>query len=327
MVRRDPRIARACLAALVAWPAPAATEPDAPAADAGLMPGMNPFLLTNLVASEVRVEVDWVAGATPSALGLETFRDVLQRHAAPGKRIDLRLDDEIPETLWQSCLDPDGPRRIAERFLDADPAAWEQYETVYVLYAPDSGSWYDGRDVSGMTTTLAVRRGERAHHVQTVVVFAESIRRDSLLWITGPRIERAIVAHELGHVLGLVSNPLHTQREHPGHCTRSACAMNQPGLRSRLHNAFPALLAGRVPHRYCERCRADLQRSGALWADAVAREPALLDRLRARRAAGEASSVELPGGLAVPRLTSGLRAWGGVAAARAPACSASSGPR
>jgi hypothetical protein len=264
--------------------APDAADGDLSSVDAALASGMNPFLLTNLVASDVRVEIDWISGAAPSALGLETFRRVLQDHAAPGKRIEVRLDDEIPDSFWRTCADADGPRRIAERFLDADPAAWEQYEIVYVLYAPRSGSWYEEEDVSGMTATLTVLRGERAHEIRAVLIFAERIRRDSLLWITPPRIERAIVTHELGHVLGLVCNPLHAQREHPGHCARAGCVMNQPGLRSQLRNALPALFAGRVPHDYCERCRADLDRARTLW-EGVAREPELLDRLRSGRAA------------------------------------------
>ncbi len=253
-----------------------------------LSDGMNPFILTNVVSRRIVVEIDWVAGTRPAPEAVQAVESVLRQHCPEDKRVDVRVDDEIALEQWTAAGDRPGLERLVARFLDHDPSRWQETEVVYVLYAPDSQPWY-GKTVSGMTDWIVFDRAGEARTVRTVMLFTGKIRRDAWLWITPLKVERATLVHELGHVLGLVSNPLHTQRSHPGHCTRSRCVMNQPGTRSRLVNALPAFFAGHVPHRFGRRCLDDIRAAKTLWAANESRTTALAERLRAERAEREES--------------------------------------
>ena len=256
--------------------------------EAVLSDGLNPFILTNVVSRRLVVEIDWVAGARPTPEAVQAVEDLLRQHCPEDKLVDVRVDDEIALEQWTAAGDRPGLERLVARFLDHDPSGWRETEVVYVLYAPDSRPWY-GKSVTGMTDWIVFDHAGEARTVRTVMLFTGKIRRDAWLWITAPKVERATLVHELGHVLGLVSNPLHTQPSHPRHCTRSRCAMNQPGKRSLLVNALPAFFTGQVPHRFGIRCLDDIRAAKILWAAKQSRTTTFAERLSAQRAEREAS--------------------------------------
>lgn len=241
---------------------------------------MNPFILTNLVSSRVVVEIDRVAGFEPSPKALRTVERVLTEHCESGKRVEVVLDDEIPRAEWEAAAGRSGLESLVARHLDHDPADWTNAEVVYVLYAPDGLPWY-GKSVSGMTDRITFFRGGAAATVRTILLFTDEIRRDALLWITPAKVERAVLVHELGHVIGLVGNPDHMQAEQPGHCGVARCVMHQPGKRAGFVNGLPALLAGRIPSRYGKRCVADIETAKRLWHARAT--PEFMRRLKAER--------------------------------------------
>ena len=243
---------------------------------------MNPFILTNLVSSRVVVEVDRVAGFEPSPKALQAVERALADHCESGKRVEVVLDDEIPRAVWEKAAGRSGLEGLVARHLDRDPTDWAHAEVVYVLYVPDSRPWY-GKSVSGMTDRIAFARGGAFATVQTILLFTDEIRRDALLWITPAKVERAVIVHELGHVIGLVSDPGHMQPEQPGHCSVARCVMHQPGKRAGFVNGVPALLAGRIPSRYGKRCIEDIETAKRLWRERAAADPAFVRRMKAER--------------------------------------------
>ena len=228
--------------------------------------GMNPYVLTNLVSSRIVVEIDWVAGSRPSDTSVQAIEDVLREHCEQGKQIEVRLDDEIPQSVWVEAPGRTGLEKFVAQFLDGDPSDWRRAELLYVLFVPNGGSWYEG-SLSGMTDRITFARQDQVRSVRTLFLFTDEMRRDATMWITMRKVERATVVHELGHVLGLVSNPDHLQSKHPGHCRTARCVMHRPGVRAALVNGLPAFFAGRIPSRYGSRCRRDIAGAKQAWAE------------------------------------------------------------
>jgi hypothetical protein len=258
-----------------------------------LLETMNPFILTNLVSSRVVVEIDRVAGFEPSRKALQAVERALAEHCESGKRVEVVLDDEIPKAVWEEAAGRSGLESLVARHLDHDPADWANAEVVYVVYAPDSRPWY-GKSVSGMTDHVTLSRGGTVATVQTILLFTDEIRRDALLWITPAKVERAVLVHELGHVIGLVGNRGHMQAGQPDHCSVARCVMHQPGKRAGFVNGLPALLAGRIPSRYGKRCVEDIETVKRLWRARA--DPEFVRRLKSERLFREAMVPD-----AVPR--------------------------
>jgi hypothetical protein len=280
-------------------PAPDAAHTGAPAGEERLeAPGarppleaLDPFLLTNLVSSSVVVEIDRVGGYEPSPATLRAAERTLREHCEPGKEIEVVLDDEIPYEAWEDAAGRGGLERLAARYVDGDPAAWERAELIWVLYAPDGVPWY-GKRTTGMADRITFGRAGGVATVRAVLLFTDEIRRDALLWITPATIERATLVHELGHVLGLVADPAHAQAGHPRHCSVARCVMHQPGRRAGWVNGVPALFAGRIPSRFCRRCAEDLAAARDAWRERAADTPGLVRRLRAERLLLDAAAAD-----------------------------------
>ena len=120
-------------------------------------------------------------------------------------------------------------------------------------------------------------------------IYQDELRSDAALWIGPRKIERAILIHELGHALGLVANPDHERPEDKGHCTRAGCVLASRTPRSKTHGAFAALFAGKVPYKYCKRCRRDVAAARKWWAAQAEADPNFARDEILKRAAWEAS--------------------------------------
>jgi hypothetical protein len=290
----------ALVLATVAAPAPPPGEAEIEAvrsgsaeasAEVALTEAMNPFVLTNLVSSHLVVEIDRVAGFEPSPAALGAAENLLRTHREEGKQVDVLLGDEIPRSEWEAAVGRSGLEELVARYLDRDPADWGRTEIVYVLYVPDGLTWY-GAAVSGMTDRVTFSRDGAVATVQTVLLFTDEIRRDAFMWITPAKIERAILVHELGHVIGLVANPAHAQPGQPRHCNVARCVMHRRGKRAGFVNALSALFAGRIPNRYGKRCLEDIATAKRLWRERAATSPGFVRRLKAERLLRETAIAE-----------------------------------
>ena len=269
----------------------AAAQDAALVAEREPLTGMNPFVLTSLVSSKLVVEIDWVEGSRPSDRSVRAIGDVLREHCEEGKQIEIRLDDEIPRSVWVEAPDRSGLEELVAHNLDGDPADWRRAELLYVLFVPDGGPWYEGF-LSGVTDRITFDRQGRVMSVRTVLLFTDEMRRDATLWITMRKVERATVVHELGHVLGLVSNSDHVQPKHPRHCRTARCVMHRPGVRAALVNGLPAFFAGRIPSRYGPRCRRDIADAKQAWDEQSKASPGFVRDLITERLLREKQEAE-----------------------------------
>ena len=243
-----------------------------------LLAGMSPFYLTNALSKRVVIEVDWVEGLEPDEAALEGLRDAVKTYAAPDKEIELVVSDAIPSTEWDGAADDIVRKAVLPlAFLDHDPRAWGKEELLYVLYAP-------GRpNVDAWSHAVGSESDGEPVLVRAIVVFPENLRGKGQLWVTDGKLERAILVHELGHVLGLVSNPEHRAKGNPVHCTEARCVMTYPTGSTNLFNAFPTLFTGKPPSDYCHRCRADIDIVKEIWSQRSIEDPCFDEKLRVAR--------------------------------------------
>ncbi|HYB12936.1 MAG TPA: hypothetical protein VEG67_05655 [Myxococcota bacterium] len=174
----------------------------------------------------------------------------LERYAKPVRGVRLILDEEIrelapgvpiPESRMLSDLQIHELAR-QHRSLIVEGGA----ESIYLLYIPRRLPDGSGRG----------ERGE-AFVAESFAVIASDRVREGFLAIGGDEVERFVTQHELGHLLGLVSNEGH---EHAGHCTNPTCLMYpEPDLRAALANWWRAF-SGRLPTELDADCQRDLER-------------------------------------------------------------------
>ncbi len=204
------------------------------------------LLLDAEPAANLLIEVDRVEGTSPRPRSLA----ILLRKSAlyldkPG-RIELVVDDVIPAERWQA-----EPRAIVSlgvqtRSLDRPP---EDTAHVHILYAPE---WARFRGYAW--TRHSMERFARSHRAPLVIVLQDRLR--SIAWITGAKQESSVLVHELGHTLGLATDPGHSSG---AHCTNAWCLMYD-GVDARTFALyfFPTLFTGYLPLDFCGDCRDDL---------------------------------------------------------------------
>ncbi|HBZ69719.1 MAG TPA: hypothetical protein DEP35_08320 [Deltaproteobacteria bacterium] len=204
-----------------------------------------------LRAPELAVEIDWIPGCAPSVQTQEGIRAFLERYAKPERGVRLVLDEEIrelapgvpiPENRMLSALQIHELARRHRSLVVTGGA-----ESIYLLFIPLKDT-----DGSGQG-----ERGEAFVSESFAVVATERVRQEGFLAIQGNEVERFVVQHELGHLLGLVSNESHARA---GHCTNPVCIMYpQPDLRAVLANWWRALI-GQLPTELDADCEHDLER-------------------------------------------------------------------
>jgi len=202
-----------------------------------------------LRAPQLLVEVDWIQGCRPADQTQQGIREFLERYARPVRGVRVVLDEEIsalapgvpiPENRALSDLQI---QELAQRHRSLRPEG--EAESIYLLFIPRRLP--DGNGGG--------QRGQAFVEESFAVVATERVQEEGLLAISGSEVERFVVQHELGHLLGLVSNPQH---EHAGHCTNPTCIMYpEPDLRSVVANWWRAF-SGNLPSKLDADCERDL---------------------------------------------------------------------
>ncbi|MBJ95228.1 MAG: hypothetical protein CMP23_12250 [Rickettsiales bacterium] len=198
-------------------------------------------------APSLLIEIDRVEGTAPRPRALATFLTRVERYLDKPEGIRLVVDDVIPVEEWQEGHGK--IRALARRYRSVQAKAPEHTAVLHMIYAPRMGNYrgycWSRKDYSD---TVA------PHDEALVLLLQGNIK--PILWITGAKQEASVLIHELGHALGLSSNPGHSYK---GHCTKAHCLMyDGVDVRTFLLYFFPTLLAGHLPLDYCSHCRADL---------------------------------------------------------------------
>jgi|GEM_PF-1203589 len=194
-----------------------------------------------LLASDARyrsleIEVDHVEGAGPTAAELESLKKFFEVQCRKPGGVTVRVDKAIPRREAKGK----SHKALAELHLNGPESMNAAF--VYFLF-------YDSR-----LTGLASRQPETLRRPFPGAVFINRAYMRKALWLPGTGdLNRRLVLHEAGHVLGLCGNPAHGDWVH---CTNLHCLMNQV-LEIRLSKL---LLPGPVmPQRdFCADCLADL---------------------------------------------------------------------
>jgi hypothetical protein len=243
-------------------------------------------LASLFAASRIEVEVDWLPGCRPSRATLDGVQAFVARGAAPRDGVAVLLDEEIREVPGGSAVVTgdalsEGEIRAIEKARRRPPAPG--VASLYLLFV----SRFPAEETR-------FRRGV-AFPSEGFAVVARDTAREARFFSIGPdEVERFVTVHEVGHLLGLVSDDGH---EHLGHCTDPRCILYAGvDLRALVANAW-RLFTGRLATRLDPGCEAELARRRAQAASRASRCASETEASPTRacdRATAPSPSIESP---------------------------------
>lgn len=207
--------------------------------------------LTEDVFGALVVEVDWIEGRSPSPGALDAIATVLGDLCRKPGGIQVLVDDAIP-TPARSSWSVAEVSALESIHRDAYRDVGTGTAVLYVLYL-DARSDLD----SGSSRVLGI-----AYHGSSVALFADTIDDvDPGVPLFAP-IEDTVLAHEAGHILGLVNNGVpmtvdHQDEAHGAHDVDADCIMHWT---IETQSVVDVLLSGAPA--FDPECRADLTAAG-----------------------------------------------------------------
>jgi len=203
-------------------------------------------LTTARQRAKLVIEVDRVEGVAPRPAALARFLQRAALYTDSPSGIDLVAEEVIPRDEWREGSAP--LKALALRHRDLRPEARE-HASLHVVYGP---KW---RRYRGYTWARgSMMKLDRDYDGSLIFLFSDSIK--PVLWVTGVKQEASVLIHELGHAMGLATDPGHSSR---AHCTVAHCLMYD-GVDARTFALyfFPTLFTGYLPLDFCSACREDL---------------------------------------------------------------------
>jgi hypothetical protein len=202
-------------------------------------------LITDQRYTEWVIEIDYVDGMRPSQSAINLLQQRLEE-VARKDRITIVVDDNLGAGRSSWSLQ----EIQATRDTHQDSRTRGDTVVTYVLYL-------DGR-FAGNAETLGLAAGH-----DLVVLFPERIRSAAFLTISATDIERAVLVHEFGHILGLVNHGIpmqtpHEDAQHPGHSSNRNSVMYWAVESTDIGNIF----TGSVPTAFDANDKADLCAAG-----------------------------------------------------------------
>jgi hypothetical protein len=193
-------------------------------------------------ASSLVVEVDWMSGRKPSGSALAHLESILKRELAKPGGVDVRLGAEMATTDTSWTVDD---LVAAEKAFRAEHSGGSR-ATMWIAYL--GGSLAEADSALGA-----------AFAASAAVLFRDKIGQATSALITASEIERSVLTHEAGHLLGLVnigyqSRFNHEDPTHPKHSSNRDSVMYWAVEDISLRN----LLTGGPPSDFDEADRADL---------------------------------------------------------------------
>lgn len=207
---------------------------------------------------EVIVEIDAVAGMAPSQEALNYLQRFLQRHLGKNREQVRIYLDEIPSPERQRYSIRE-IREIEDKYRNH--FTQRNVLAIYLLFVDGKS-----RDDRGNVQILG-----QAHRNTSVVIFENTILNLVLgpsdpgigaqnsatsLWVA----EATVMAHEMGHVFGLVNTGAEMQSPHedadvhPNHCLNDKCLMHHAA-----ETSLGLAALGNKPPEFGPECKADLE--------------------------------------------------------------------
>lgn len=208
----------------------------------------NALLLRGSPYSRIVVEVDHTTNAVPSQDALDYLEGVIADLTDKPDGITVQIDDEVADP--GHSLSVEDVQQMEDE--NRDEFGLDDTAVVYFFYVSDP---------SDQDTQNAKILGF-AHRASSLVIFQGTIEDVSggVGQPSSATVESAVIAHELGHVLGLVNigTPMvsdHADPEHPDHDVNEDCIMYFANNSSDL---VGNILTGGVIPDFDAECRADL---------------------------------------------------------------------
>lgn len=196
-------------------------------------------------AKSLLVEIDYVEGTSPRPRSIGTLLKQIDLYLDKPGGVEVVLDDLIPRDEWRE--DPRAIRQIAYRYRSQE--APEGGTVLHILYGPGYRKY---RGFAWPRWTM--QEDDPDYGAGLMVVLQDRLK--PIAWVTGVKQESNVLVHELGHLLGLATNPGHSTK---AHCTNAHCLMYD-GVDARTFwlYFFPTLFTGYLPLDFCSDCRQDL---------------------------------------------------------------------
>lgn len=210
-------------------------------------PGLRFPRLLDSDHDKLLIELDQVEGTAPRPRALRTFLQRIDLYLDKPGGIELVYDDRIPAAEYSESST--SVRRMARRHRSQRRHPRGRWAYLHLIYAPR----YKGyRGFAWNHRLMADSAG--TYNAALVLILQEELK--PILWVTGAKQEASVLVHELGHTLGLSTNPGHSFQDH---CTNAECLMYD-GIDARTFwlYLFPTLLTGYLPLDYCRDCLDDL---------------------------------------------------------------------
>lgn len=219
-------------------PAPSTSYPELAAVGA-----MAKTYLQASPAKSLVVEVDWMSGRKPSNSALAHLESILKRELAKPGGVDVRLGAEMATTDTSWTL---ADLVAAERTFRAEHSGGSR-ATMWIAYL--GGSFAEGGSALGAAFTASA-----------AVLFRDRIGQATSALVLASEIERSVLTHEAGHLLGLVnigyqSRFNHEDPTHPKHSSNRDSVMYWAVEDISVRD----LLAGGPPDDFDDADRADLE--------------------------------------------------------------------
>ncbi len=206
-------------------------------------------LLDPDAGARLLIEVDRVDGARPRARSLAVLMKKAAHYLDKPGGIELVVDDVIPAEQFE-------PKASKIRFLAARHRSLGNPEDTVVVHVLYGTSWAKWRGYAWPRDVM--KRYGGSYKAPLVTVYQDRLK--SILWITGAKQESNVLVHELGHTLGLATDPGHSMK---GHCTNAWCLLyNGVDVRTLSLYFLPTLFTGYLPLDFCQDCRDDLYEDG-----------------------------------------------------------------
>lgn len=203
---------------------------------------MAKILLRAAPARRLVIEIDYVSGRRPSTQAVDHLKAILQRELAKPDGIVIDVDSEIANTRESYTLN--NLRSLEGQYRGLHSNGDEA--TIWI--AGLNGSY------SGGSSTLGLSFGATAF-----ALFEDQIQDAANVFVSASSIERSVITHEMGHLLGLInigyrSHYDHEDPQHPHHSKYETSVM----FWAVEDTSIATILRGGPPDDFDQYDRADL---------------------------------------------------------------------